>query len=385
MIQQDSNLEYYRTYAKIDLDAIDSNFDALKRRVKSGVKVCAVVKADAYGHGSVQVARLLSKKADFFAVAALDEALTLRNAGIANPILVLAYSSPMQYETMISNKITPTIYNFDEAKQFSAAAQNMGENAAIHIAVDTGMSRIGFKPNQESAMIIAEINKLPNIELQGLFSHYATADCADKTMANIQTKRFDDFIKMLENLNVNIQIKHICNSAGIIDMEKQYDMVRMGISLYGMYPSDGVQKSRVSLTSAMQVVSHVIHVHTVEKGTGIGYGHAYIADSARKIATVSIGYADGYNRCLTNVGWVLIHGKKAFIRGKVCMDQIMVDVTDIDNVQVGDKAVIMGKMGDEEITAEALGELCHSFNYEVVCTFMPRVKRVYYLNDERMA
>ena len=369
---------YHRTFAKIDLDAIESNFDSLKKRVREGVKVCSVVKADAYGHGSIEVAKRLEKKTDFFAVAALEEATVLRDAGIKKPILILAYTSPMLYEVMIEKDITPTIYNLDEAKEYSETAVRFKKNAKLHVAVDTGMSRIGFKPNEESADIVKEISLFENIELEGLFSHYAKADFADKTSANAQTEKFDSFISLLEKRGVNIPIKHICNSAGIIDFDKQYDMVRMGISLYGLYPSDEVFKDRVKLTPAMEVVSHVIHVKTVEKGEGIGYGHTYIAPEDRKIATVSIGYADGYNRCQTNKGWVLIDGKKAPVRGKVCMDQITVDVTDIPDVKVGDHAVILGKMGDEEISAETLGELCDSFNYEVVCNFMPRVKRFYY-------
>lgn len=382
MTQEHVNPVYYRSFAKIDLDAIVSNFENLKKRVNKGVKVCSVVKADAYGHGSVQVAKVLEDKTDFFAVAALEEALVLRDGEIKKPILILSYSNESLYKTLIEKNITPTIYNLEEAKAFSDTAVSMGKKAPVHIAVDTGMSRIGFFPCEESADIVKEISLLPGIELQGMFSHYAKADYEDKTAANKQTERFDYFISLLEKRGVSIPIKHICNSAGIIEFDKQYDMVRMGISLYGMYPSDEVKKDRVKLTPAMEVISHVIHVKTVEAGTGIGYGHVYVADSQRKIATVSIGYADGYNRCLTGKGWVIIHGKKAPIRGKVCMDQIMVDVTDIPDVKVGDHAVIMGKMGNEEISAETLGELCHSFDYEVVCTFMPRVKRFYYHGDE---
>lgn len=377
MMHENQKALYHRCYARIDLDAIVSNFESLKKRVKDGVKTCCVVKADAYGHGSVEVATVLENKTDYFAVAAIEEALTLRENDIKKPILILSYTDPSLYATMIENDITATIYNFQEAKLLSEMAVSMKKRAKIHVALDTGMSRIGFYPNKESADIVKEISSLDGIFLEGMFSHYAKADYMDKTSANAQTKLFDNFISMLEERNVNIEIKHICNSAGIIEFEKQYDMVRMGVSLYGMYPSDEVDKERVSLMPAMEVISHVIHVKTIEKGCGVGYGHVYVADSERKIATVSIGYADGYNRSLTGKGYVLIGGKKAFITGKVCMDQIMVDVTDIENVKVGDKAVIMGKDGDETITAEILGELCGSFNYEVVCTFMPRVKRIY--------
>lgn len=377
MTHENQKALYHRCYAKIDLEAIVSNFESLKKRVKAGVKTCCVVKADAYGHGSVQVARVLEDKTDYFAVAAIEEALVLRESNIKKPILILSYTDPSLYETIVENEITATIYNLDEARLLSETALRLKKKAKVHVALDTGMSRIGFYPDEKSADIIKEISCLDGIILEGMFSHYAKADYFDKTSANAQTKLFDSFISMLEERNVNIEIKHICNSAGIIEFDKQYDMVRMGVSLYGMYPSDEVDKNRVSLKPAMRVVSHVIHVKKIEKGCGVGYGHVYVADSERKIATVSIGYADGYNRSLTGKGYVLIGGKKAFIKGKVCMDQIMVDVTDIENVKVGDEAVIMGKDGSEEITPEILGELCESFNYEVVCTFMPRVKRIY--------
>lgn len=384
MTQEHIRPEYFRSFAKIDLDAIAGNFDALKTRVKPGVKVCSVVKADGYGHGSVPVARTLEPKTDFFAVAALEEGLTLREAGIKKPILVLSYTSEKLYKVMIEQDITPTIFNYKEAETLSGLAVSMGVVKKIHVAVDTGMSRIGFQVNEESADTVKAITDLPGVEVEGLFSHYAKADCFDKTSANSQTEKYDRFVAMLAERNVQIPIKHICNSAGIIEFDKQYDMVRMGISLYGMYPSDEVDKTRVALTPAMEVISHVIHVKDVEPGTGIGYGHVYVATEKRRIATVSIGYADGYNRCLTNKGWVIIHGKKAPITGKVCMDQIMVDVTDIPDVQVGDHAVIMGKMGDEELSAETLGDLCYSFDYEVVCTFLPRVKRIYFRGNEML-
>lgn len=381
-MKQDHVLPIYsRCFARIDLDAIESNFLSLKNRVKGGVKVCCVVKADAYGHGSVAVSKTLEDKTDYFAVAALEEGVTLRQAGIKKPILILSYTNPLQYETLIENGLTATIFNTQEAVLLSDTARRMGKKAKVHIAVDTGMSRIGFMPTKESANEVKKISELDAVDLEGLFSHYAKADYADKTNANAQTQRFDSFISLLEERGVKIPIKHICNSAGIIDFDKQYDMVRMGISLYGIYPSDEVLKQRVSLTPAMEVISHVIHVKDIEAGTGVGYGQIYVAKEKRTIATVSIGYADGYNRSLTGKGYVIVRGQKAPITGKVCMDQIMVDVTDIPGVKVGDHAVILGRMGQEEITADALGEKCESFGYEVVCTFMPRVKRYYYRGD----
>lgn len=379
-----SSLEYHRSFVRVDLSAIRSNFNALKGCLEPKIKTMAIVKANAYGHGSVRVAKELESSADYFAVAALEEAMELRENGIKTPILILAYTSPSQYEELINNDIITTIYSLDEAKMLSETAAKLGKKAVIHIAVDTGMGRIGFCDNEESVGIIEVISNLPLIEIEGLFTHFACADISDKTSALHQKERFDKFIAMLESRNINIPIKHASNSAAIIDLDCRYDMVRMGISLYGLYPSDEVMADRIKLTPAMEVVSHVIHIKDVEPGIGISYGHTYVTAEKRRIATVCIGYADGFNRAFSNKGYVLINGKKAPITGRVCMDQIMVDVTDIDDVCVGDDVIIMGENCGSTITAEELGEMCGSFNYEVICTFMPRVTRVYYENGERV-
>ena len=374
--------DYHRSFACIDLDAIKSNFDSLKSRVPSSVKTMAVVKANAYGHGAVRVAKALEKKADYFAVAVIEEAIELRDGGIKNPILILSYTSPYQFEALINNELIPSVYRYEDAEMLSQEASRLGKTAVVHIAVDTGMSRIGFKDSEKSADTVKKISELPNIRVEGIFSHFACADAEDKACALGQKKRFDNFIAMLEERGLTIPVKHICNSASIIDFDFSYDMVRMGISLYGLYPSDEVKKDSVSLTPAMEVVSHIIHIKEIEAGTGVGYGHIYIAPEKRKIATVCIGYADGFNRAFSNKGYVLINGKKAPITGKVCMDQIMVDITDIKDAKIGDHVIIMGSSNGETITAEQLGQMCESFNYEVVCTFMPRVMRLYYENGE---
>ncbi len=373
---------YYRTFASINLDAISHNLRALQACLAPGVRSMAVVKADGYGHGSVQVARHVEEAVDYFAVAGLDEALVLREGGVKKPILVLSYTSPLLYDVLIENDVTATLYNPEEARLLSDAAIRKGTKAKIHISVDTGMGRIGFTPTAESADTVLEISRLPGVFIEGLFSHYACADCVDKADALCQTNLFDKFIALLEERNVQIPIKHICNSAGTMDFTKQYDMCRLGIALYGLYPSDEMDTEKVKLMPAMEVVSHVVHIKTVPKGFKIGYGHIYEAPSERRIATVSIGYADGYNRCFTGTGYVLIGGKKAPVVGKVCMDQIMVDISDIPDVAVGDHAVILGENEGAVITAETLGSMCQSFNYEVVCNFMPRVRRVYYKDGE---
>lgn len=377
--------KYHRCFAAINLDAVVSNLEALKGCLSPGVKAMAVVKANAYGHGSVPVSRCIEDRVDSFAVASVDEALELRRGGIKKPILVLSYTSPLQYGELVEGDITASLYDTNEARLLSECAARLGKKAKVHVAVDTGMGRIGFPPNAEGADAVLEISRLEAVELEGLFSHYACADCFDKTDALAQTELFDSFIKLLEERGVNIPVKHICNSAGTMDFKKQYNMCRLGIALYGLYPSEETEladRERVKLTPAMEVISHIIHVKEVPAGFKIGYGHIYEAPSPRRIATVSIGYADGYKRCLTNKGYVLIRGKRAPVVGKVCMDQIMVDVTDIDGAEVGEHAVILGENGGERISAELLGGMCHSFNYEVVCNYMPRVTRVYYRNGK---
>ena len=368
--------KYIRAYAKVNLEAISRNFDILKAHIGSNVKTMAVVKADAYGHGSTEVAKILARKADYFAVATLSEGIELRQQGIENPILVLGYTSPAEYDELLDYGIIPTLYNTDEAILLNAEAENKGKRAIVHIAVDTGMSRIGFKDDSTGIEAVKEISQLDSIEIEGIFSHYATADMKDKSFAAAQTDRFDDFISRLEALGISIPVKHLCNSAATIDLDKKYDLVRLGIALYGLFPSDEV-RHELPLTPAMEVFSHVIHIKEIEAGTGVGYGQIYTAPDRRKIATVSIGYADGFNRCLSDGGYILINGKKAPLVGKVCMDQIMVDVTGIDNVGVGDRVVILGRSGDGEITADDFGRMANSFAYEVICTFMPRIKRVY--------
>ena len=369
--------EYHRSFVRINLDAIRANFDSLKKLLSPETKTMAIVKANAYGHGAVRVAKELEGKADYFAVAAMEEAMELRESGIKTPVLILAYTSPCQFEALINNGITATVYNFEDARMLSETAEKLGKKAVIHVGVDTGMSRIGFADTEESAETIKSISGLPFIEIEGIFTHFACADSADKASALLQKKRFDNFILLLESKNINIPLKHACNSAAMIDFDCHYDMVRMGIALYGLYPSDEVMTEKVSLRPAMEVVSHVIHIKDVEAGIGISYGHTYVTESRRRIATVCIGYADGFDRAFSNCGYVLINGKKAPITGRVCMDMVMVDVTDIDDVRVGDDAIIMGRSGEAEITAEELAAMCGTINYEVICTFMPRVTRLY--------
>lgn len=367
---------YHRTYREIDLKAIDRNFDVISGLVDKNIKKCAVVKADAYGHGAAEVALLLEKKADYFAVASIGEALEIRNAGVTLPILILGYTSPLCFGELIGNDITATVYSYEDARLLSERAKETGKTAKIHIAVDTGMSRIGFDTSDESADIIKEITALPHVFTEGIFSHFAKADFRDKSHALAQRDIFDAFLEKLEDRDVNIPIKHLYNSAAVVSFGGRYDMVRMGIVLYGINPFDH-EAEIPDLTPAMAVKTHIIHLHTVEKGEGVSYGHLYVADKKRKIATLSMGYADGLKRRLSNKGYFLIDGKKAPITGRVCMDIVMVDVTDIENVKIGDEAVLVGRSGESEISAEEYGKMYGSFAYEVLSTFMPRVRKIF--------
>ena len=368
---------YHRTYAEIDLGAIRHNFDCLKAKLSPGVKVLSIVKADAYGHGAAAVAASLESRTDFFAVSTVPEGVELRKSGIKKPILLLSYTSPLEYDQLLQYDIRATVYTTDDAKKLSDCAAAQGKQAIVHIALDTGMGRIGFMPTPEAADAVAAITKLPGLIVEGIFSHYATADMADKTEAHKQTERFQAFLGLLKDRGVTIPIRHICNSAGAMEFSEHFDMVRLGVALYGLFPSDEVDPTGFDLRRAMRVVSHVIHVKPVKAGTAIGYGRTWIAPDRRIIATVSIGYADGFNRAFSGKGYVLIRGKRAPVVGKVCMDQIMVDVTEIPGVQPEDEVTVLGRDGAEEITAEAMGEMIGSFGYEVICNFMPRVERVY--------
>lgn len=378
------NQEYYRTFAAVDLDAIGHNLTQIKSKLPDGVLSLAIVKADAYGHGAVGVARSIQDRVDYFGIAELNEAVELREAGVSKPILVLSYTSPYLYETLIKNELTQTIFNYDDAVALSRAAVRLNKIARVHIAVDTGMSRIGFFCNAESVETVKRINDLPNIYIEGIFSHYACADCENRSTTLKQTQVFENFITALENRGMIIPIKHLCNSAGILTCDKKFNMVRIGIVLYGLYPDECVIDGTVDLKPAMKIVSHVIHVKEVPAGSGVSYGHTYFTKDKTRIATICIGYADGYARSLSNKGKVLINGQFAPVIGRVCMDQLMVDVTHLDNVSVGDEVVILGQDGSNSITAEELASLTDTINYEVVCQFQKRVTILQYRNGERV-
>ena len=374
--------KYLRTYAEVSLAAIHHNVEEARKRLLPGTKVLAVVKADAYGHGAVRVAQSLEDIADFFAVATLEEGVELREHNIVRPILILGYTSPLQYSEMIAWDIRPSIYHYEDARNLSETAVREGKTARIHIALDTGMTRIGFQVTEEAADEIEKISELPNVEIEGLFTHLSCADMTDKTYCGRQFAKYDDMLSMLEKRGVRIPIRHVCNSAAIMEYEPddphRFDMVRSGIITYGIYPSEEVKKDRLNLIPALAWKAHVIHVKDVGPGQGVSYGATFVTSRpVTKIATVSAGYADGYPRALSSRGRVLIHGKSAPILGRVCMDQMMVDVTDIPDVKVEDVVTLVGHDGEAYIPIEEIADPAASFNYEMLCHISPRVYRIY--------
>lgn len=368
---------YFRTEAAIDLDAAEHNFNITRAKLPENVKLLCVIKADAYGHGAVPLAKLFEGRADFYGVACIEEAIELKKAGIKTPVLILGAVPKEFYSDIVKHDIRVPIFNLEDAKALSAEAVKQNKTAPFHFCVDTGMSRIGFQVNKESADACLEITKLPNIEAEGLFSHFATADEKDLSKAIAQRDKFKEFIKLLEERGINIPIKHINNSAGIMNFDEYFDMCRMGIILYGLYPSHEVDENLLKIKPVMEWRAHITHIKELEPGREISYGGTYKTGETRRIATIPVGYADGYPRCLSNKGKVLINGEFAPITGRVCMDQFMVDITGID-AKVGDTVVLVGKSGSKELSMEEVSENAYSFNYELPCRVARRVPRTYY-------
>lgn len=368
-----------RLTAYIDLDAVIFNMRSMKAGLHPDTRMAAVIKADGYGHGAVMAARALEQEEYVwgFAVAAVSEARQLREAGIAGPILVLGYTFREDYAWMARNEVRPTIFTMEMARQFSEAAVSAGVTARYHIAVDTGMSRIGFDDSDESVGTAAQTSRLPNLYLEGVFTHFAKADETDKAPTMRQYKRFCDFCEKLKPEISHGIICHCANSAAIIDLpQMRMDLVRAGISIYGIYPSDEVDRLRTALRPAMELKSHVVCVKEIEPGVSVSYGGTFTARRKTKLATIPVGYADGYPRSLSSRGYVLINGKRAPIAGRICMDQFMADVTGMD-VEVLDEVTLLGKDGAEEITVDELGRLSGKFPYEFVCGIAKRVPRIY--------
>ncbi len=372
--------KYSRIKALISLDAVEYNFQQMKKNIKEGTKIIAVIKADAYGHGAVPIAKMIQEY-DYiwgFATATAQEALQLKRAGITKPVLVIGLVFEEYYEILAENEIRMAVCDLETARKFAEAGKKAGKTVYIHIAVDTGMTRIGYADNEESAREVLLVSKLENLEIEGLFTHFARADEYDRTPAMVQLKRYLHFGELLEKVGVSIPVHHCSNSAGIIRVpEANLNAVRAGITIYGIYPSEEVERDIVDLKPVMELKSHISYVKEVQPGTEVSYGGTYVTDRMTKMATVPVGYADGYPRALSGKGWVLVHGKKAPICGRVCMDQFMIDVTDIGDVKMGDEVTLLGKDGEETITADTLGDLSGRFSYELICDINKRVPRIY--------
>ncbi len=378
---------YDRAWAEIDLDALQFNMESIKERIGQGTKIIAVIKTDGYGHGASQIARMLEdeKQVWGYAVATAEEAFSLRADRIQKPILVLGYTFPYSYEQMIEEQVRSTVFSYETAKELSDTAVTAGKDCRIHIKIDTGMTRIGIHPDEEGVALITKIGELPGLEIEGIFTHFATADEADLTKSYHQMTLFQEYADRVERaLGIRIPMKHCSNSAGIVEMpEANMDAVRAGIILYGLWPSDEVRADgKIQLRPMLSLKSRVVYVKTVPSGQEISYGGTYTTTRDTRVATVCIGYGDGYPRSLSNQGCVLIKGQRAPILGRVCMDQFMVDVTDINlPVRVGDPVTLIGKDGGACIPMEELGALSGRFNYELACDIGKRIPRIYKRDD----
>lgn len=378
---------YYRpTRAVISLDALRHNIAEFRRHVPERIKIMAVVKANAYGHGAVQTARYaLQCGIDYIGVAFLDEAIELRDAGITAPILVLGYTPPKGLRTARDRDIAVTVYSEDivEALRSMTYDSVKDRKLKIHVKVDTGMGRIGVPADDTGIAFIEQVHALPGVELEGLFTHYACADERDKTYTLEQHARFRRIVDVCRERGINIPHIHAGNSATGIDCpELTFSMLRLGISMYGLYPSEEVFKSRVHLKPVMSFVTEVVMVKTLPPGSGVSYGAAYRTAGYETIATLPVGYADGYTRLLSGKAQVLIHGQRANIVGRICMDQCMLNVSNIEDVALGDEVVLFGSQGDAQLHVEELAELLGTINYEIPCMISHRVPRVYTLNGE---
>ncbi len=371
----------HRTYLKIDLNKLEHNFNCVRNKLPNNIKILGVIKANAYGHGAVEIGKFLDGKCDFFGVACIEEAVELKKAEIKTPILILGRVLPFDIETAVKYDVRIPIFSYDDAVALSNEAVKQGKNMPFHFCIDTGMSRIGFQVSEESADICKSITELPNIFAEGLFSHFATADEKDLSKAVEQRNKYKEFCKMLSDRGIEIPIKHLNNSAGIMNFDEYFDMCRMGIITYGLYPSDEVDKDILDLEPIMSWHTKISHIKELEPNREISYGGTFKTDRVTKVATVPVGYADGFPRCLSNKGKVIINGKYAKILGRVCMDQFMVDVSDIE-CNINDEVVLFGTQKNAHISLEELSNSAYSFNYELPCRIPVRVNRVYVYNDE---
>ena len=376
--------EYQRVYATVDLDAIHYNMEQMYANLKPGTKIIGVIKTDGYGHGAVPIGRELEQLTYVYgyAVATAEEAFILRHAGLTKPILILGYTFPYCYEELVRQDIRPAVFREDSIEELAACARRLHKTAKVHIKVDTGMTRVGIRPDAGGLKFVEKVLHTEEIELEGVFTHFARADETDKSSAHKQLDRLQNFVKQIEDtLGYTIPVKHCSNSAGIVELpEANMDAVRAGIILYGLWPSAEVARDIVSLQPVLSLKSHIVYIKEVEAGVAISYGGTYVTPGKMRVATIPVGYGDGYPRGLSNKGYVLIRGRKAPILGRICMDQFMVSVEDIPEARENDEVTLIGTDGKEQITMEELGDLSGRFNYELACDLGKRIPRVYVKN-----
>ena len=368
-----------RVYAKVDLDAIASNMKAMKALLPEQTGMLGVVKADAYGHGAVPVARAIEPYVSGFAAATAEEAVQLRKAGLKGLILVLGVPFPEDFEDLIRWEIRPAVFEWEQAKELSRLALLCHKVLPIQLAVDTGMSRIGMKPGEEALELVKRVSCLEGIRIEGIFTHFSRADETDLSCTEEQLKAFEAFDRQLREQGIRIPLRHCSNSAAIVGglSSNQLELCRAGIALYGLYPSGEVRKDLAALTPALELISCVSCLRDIGPGTAVSYGGTFVADRPMRIATIPVGYGDGYPRSLSGKGAVLIHGQRAPILGRICMDQFMVDVSHIPDVRNFDEAVLLGFQGGEHISAEEIAEVSGGFHYEILCGLNKRIPRVY--------
>ena len=368
-------------WIEIDLDALENNYNVIQNKIPLSSKIAAVVKADAYGHGAVKIAAELDKLgADYFCVGSPDEGLELRNAGIKKEIIVLAEVLKSQYQDILEGDLIQTVGSFETLMGLNKIAAEFNKTIRVHLKIDSGMGRIGFL-NSDIKRLINKLKNLKQLKVEGIFSHFARADEANKSYSYKQLNKFDKVLAEFEKSNFEIELKHIANSAAVIDLEASYlDLVRPGIMLYGLQPSKELN-NEVDLKSILSFKTKVVQIRTLQQDTAISYGSIYKTDSKEKVAVLPVGYKDGYPRLLSNRGEVLIKGKRAPIRGRICMGQIIVSIEDIEDVEIGDEVVLIGRQNDAQISASEIAELASTISYEIVCNLDRNLKRVYLKNQ----
>lgn len=377
---------YQRVCAVIDLDAVCHNMEHMHRNLSEGTQIIGVIKTDGYGHGAIQIGREL-EKLDYvfgYAVATAEEALILRHANLQKPILILGYTFPYSYEDLIRHDIRPAVFRGDTVDELSECARKIGKSVRVHVKVDTGMTRVGIKPDDSGIAFVDKVMQAEGVELEGMFTHFARADETDKSAARKQLNTMRDFMSRAEKeLGCRVPVRHCSNSAGIVELpEANMDVVRAGITLYGLWPSEQVSRDIVELKPVLSLKSHIVYIKEVDEGVPVSYGGTYVTPKKMRVATIPVGYGDGYPRGLSNKGYVLIRGRKAPILGRVCMDQFMVSLDEIPEAAEGDEVTLIGTDGEQQITMEELGEISGRFNYELACDLGKRIPRVYMKNGK---